>query len=70
MNLADALELVLLYSSEGDRKFDRAACRWLGRLILERDGMTVADVQFATAALAALAARPNAASAVLRSLVV
>jgi hypothetical protein len=31
------LEMVILYAADGDAKFERAACRWLGRLIGERE---------------------------------
>ena len=34
--LGDALQLVVLYAEAGDGKFERAAVRWLGRLLEER----------------------------------
>lgn len=36
VNLKDALRLVMLYGSAGNRKFERAAQRWLVRLIEEQ----------------------------------
>ena len=35
LSLKDALALVALYARAGDRKFDRAAVRWLRRLLEE-----------------------------------
>jgi hypothetical protein len=43
LSLEDALQLVVLYAEAEDDKFDRAAVRWLGRLLLERS-MTLAVV--------------------------
>jgi hypothetical protein len=34
--LGDALSLVILYAETGDEKFERAAIRWLDRLLEER----------------------------------
>ena len=36
LSLEDALKLVVLYAEAEDDKFDTAALRWLGRLLLER----------------------------------
>jgi hypothetical protein len=36
LSLEDALALVVLYAEANDDKFERAAVRWLGRLLLER----------------------------------
>ena len=36
LSLGDALQLVVLYAEVGDGKFERAAVRWLGRLLEER----------------------------------
>ena len=35
MSLEDALALVVLYGEGQDDKFEKAAVRWLGRLLLE-----------------------------------
>jgi hypothetical protein len=68
--LADALELVVLYAETNDAKFDRAACRWLSRLTIERDGLTLAEAQLAASALLALPTNPDVVGALLRGLVV
>lgn len=36
LSLDQALALLVLYAEAQDDKFDRAAVRWLGRLLLER----------------------------------
>ncbi len=36
LTLDDALSLVALYAEAEDDKFERAAVRWLGRLLLEK----------------------------------
>ena len=36
LSLADALALVVLYAEGQDDKFEKAAVRWLGRLLLEK----------------------------------
>jgi hypothetical protein len=36
LSLEDAPQLVVLYAEAEDDKFDKAAVRWLGRLLLER----------------------------------
>ena len=53
LSLRDALGLVALYASEESPKFDKAAVRWLGRLALESDDLSLEDAQLAAAALAA-----------------
>ena len=68
VDLADALELVLLYGNESDPKYERAACRWLGRLAAEQQDVTLGQLQLAASALAALPAAPAASRAALRGL--
>lgn len=36
VSLEDALALVVLYAEQGEPRFERAAVRWLGRLLLQR----------------------------------
>jgi len=36
VSLEDALALVVLYAEQGEPRFERAAVRWLGRLLLEK----------------------------------
>jgi hypothetical protein len=65
ISLRDALGLVALYAAEDVPKFDKAAVRWLGRLALESDGLQLADLQLAAAALHALRRRPDSALSAL-----
>ena len=67
LTLEDALELVILYAEKKDAKFERAACRWLARLLAERETLILADAMDAASALAALPRRGQAA-ALLRDL--
>jgi hypothetical protein len=39
LDLDDALRLVLLFRREGDRRFERAAVRFIGRVLAERPGL-------------------------------
>ena len=41
--LDDAYQLVLLYAEKGDCRFEKAALRWLGRYVTEKDP-TLLDV--------------------------
>ena len=67
LTLEDALALVVLYAEAGDEKFERAACRWLSRLTIERKNLTVGEAHLAAAALAALEDAPLTAATTLRS---
>ncbi len=69
LTLEDGLELVILYAEKDDAKFERAACRWLSRLTLEREGLTLAQAQLATVALRSLEDAPATSAATLRSVV-
>jgi hypothetical protein len=53
LSLMHALSLVACYARVGDVRFERAALRWLERLIAERD-IGLSDVQLAAVALASL----------------
>jgi hypothetical protein len=46
VGLNDALEILALLAESGDPRFERAAVRWLGRLLLETRA-TLRDVRFA-----------------------
>lgn len=63
--MKDALGLLALYAAESDRKFERVAARWLALLTLEKPELTIVEVQFAAAALAALPVREETAMPVL-----
>jgi hypothetical protein len=60
LSLRDALGLLALYAAEDSPKYDKAATRWLGRLALESDDLSLDDLQLAAAALQALPRRPDA----------
>jgi hypothetical protein len=49
VGLADALELVLLYRDDPER-YERAAARWIGRLVAERPRLRLSEVELASAA--------------------
>ena len=48
MSLADALSLTLLYRGEPER-YERVAARWIARLIAERPGIRLAEIELAAA---------------------
>src|SRR3954453_5707420 len=69
LDLGEALELLNLIALHEPGLYDRAARRWLARLLDERQDVTVIDVQLVAAALAALpTASHDGALCVLRSL--
>jgi hypothetical protein len=45
----DALEILILMAHEQDPRFDRAAARWVGRLLSETPPMSLQDARFALA---------------------
>jgi hypothetical protein len=49
LSLAEALDLTLLMRAEPDR-YERAAARWVARLIEERPGIPLAEIEFAAGA--------------------
>jgi hypothetical protein len=49
VGLADALELCLLYRDEPER-YERAAARWIGRLVAERPRLRWSEVELAAGA--------------------
>jgi hypothetical protein len=59
VSLEDALRLSVLLAEKEPSRFERAAVRWLGRLALERKGLTLAEAHLA---LVALRAVPSAAA--------
>jgi len=50
LGLADALDLALLYRAEPER-YERAAARWIARLIEERPGLHLSEIELAAAGL-------------------
>jgi hypothetical protein len=49
LTLADALDLCLLYRSQPER-YERAAARWIARLIDERPGVRLSELEMVAAA--------------------
>jgi hypothetical protein len=55
VGLEDALRICLILAAEEPGRYEPAAVRWLGRLLLEERGVTLSDAHVAAAGLAALA---------------
>jgi hypothetical protein len=47
IQLDEALEILILMAAENDPRFDRAATRWVGRLLTETSPMNLQDARFA-----------------------
>jgi hypothetical protein len=47
VQLDSALEILILMVAEKDPRFDRAAARWVGRLLTETPPMSLQDARFA-----------------------
>jgi hypothetical protein len=61
VNLVDALSIVLLMADRADDAYERAATRWLARLVIERPAVGLDELRFGLVALQALPT--NAAAA-------
>ena len=61
ITLEEALDLLALMGRFGDKRFDRAAVRWLQRLLDERT-LSLVDVQVVVANVAALASARRASA--------
>jgi hypothetical protein len=61
VNLVDALSIVLVMADHGDRRYDRAAAKWLARLAYERPAVRLEDLRLGLTALEALPHNPAAA---------
>lgn len=68
LSLRDALGLLALYAAEDSPKFGNAATRWLGRLALESDDLSLDNAQLTAAALQALPRRPDSSLRILTEL--
>ena len=68
VNLVDALAVLSVIASKEPDLYERAACRWLARLALERD-VTLDRLGIALAALDALGSGSHTAHAALGRLV-
>jgi hypothetical protein len=49
INLVDSLEILTLMAQEGDPRFERAAARWVGRLLTETPPMTLREARWVVA---------------------
>jgi hypothetical protein len=49
VRLDDALEILVLMAHENDPRFERAAARWVGRLLTETPPMTLREARWAIA---------------------
>ena len=68
IDLTDALRICVLMAQQGDRRFERAAVRWLGRFALERPTVRIEDLREGAIAFAALHANPDGARLALKEL--
>jgi hypothetical protein len=49
VQLDDALEILALMAQEGDERVERAAVRWIGRLLTETPPMTLKELRWVVA---------------------
>jgi hypothetical protein len=49
VNLSDSLEILTLMAQEGDPRFERAAARWVGRVLTETAPMTLGEARWVLA---------------------
>lgn len=49
ISLPDSLEILALLAQEGDPRFEKAAARWVGRLLTEAPPMTLSEARWAIA---------------------
>jgi hypothetical protein len=49
VNLDDSLEILALMAQEDDPRFDKAAARWVGRLLVEIPPMTLKEARWVIA---------------------
>jgi hypothetical protein len=49
INLSDSLEILTLMAQEADPRFDKAAARWIGRLLVETPPMTLKEARWVIA---------------------
>jgi hypothetical protein len=49
LNVDDALEILVLMAQEADPRFDKAAARWVGRLLVQTPPMTLKQVRWVVA---------------------
>ena len=49
INLSDSLEILTLMAQEADPRFDKAAARWIGRLLVETPPLTLKEARWVIA---------------------
>jgi hypothetical protein len=49
VNLTDSLDILALMAKDGDPRFDRAATRWVGRLLTETPLLTLSELRWVVA---------------------
>jgi hypothetical protein len=49
INLEDSLTILALMAQDGDPRFEKAAARWVGRLLTETRPMTLTEARWAIA---------------------
>jgi hypothetical protein len=49
VNLGDSLEILALMAQDGDSRFERAAARWVGRLLTETPPLTLKEARWVLA---------------------
>lgn len=69
IGIDDALRICVVLAAGEPPRYQRAAVRWLGRLLLEEGGVTLAEAQLAATALTVLP-RPTVDTAVLAAFAV
>ena len=68
IDLTDALRICVLMAQQGDRRFERAAVRWLARLSLEAPTVGIEDLRQGLVAFEALPDNPLGARRALADL--
>jgi hypothetical protein len=68
VQLDDALEVCLLMAEKHDRSYDRAATKWLARLVIEKPAVGLEELRLGMTALEALGENPIGAKQVLGEL--
>ena len=68
VRLEDALQVCVLLRDREPERYEAAAVRWIGRFCVEKQDVSLEDVDQARSAFAMLRTRPEQALAVLQAL--
>jgi hypothetical protein len=68
VRLDDALEVCVLLRDREPERYERAAVRWIARFCVERQEVSLEDVDHATRAFALMRTKPEDALGVLQAL--